>query len=127
MSILTTVSGDKIFFFQAEDGIRDIGVTGVQTCALPISLGYKAREFLPRWWASPQVLSNWRPRFSSAESRRSRADSGWFWRQSLPFPKLVYRNPVPHHPPGPQSEPCPAPVPGTGSGPACIERPSLVP
>src|SRR3712207_3680848 len=23
-------------FFQAEDGIRDIGVTGVQTCALPI-------------------------------------------------------------------------------------------
>src|SRR5947209_17100631 len=25
-----------IFFFQAEDGIRGIGVTGVQTCALPI-------------------------------------------------------------------------------------------
>src|SRR3712207_9393796 len=25
------------FFFQAEDGIRDIGATGVQTCALPIS------------------------------------------------------------------------------------------
>src|SRR3712207_3877636 len=27
----------RVFFFQAEDGIRDIGVTGVQTCALPIS------------------------------------------------------------------------------------------
>src|SRR3712207_8354016 len=27
---------DCVFFFQAEDGIRDIGVTGVQTCALPI-------------------------------------------------------------------------------------------
>src|SRR3712207_6888596 len=27
----------SVFFFQAEDGIRDIGVTGVQTCALPIS------------------------------------------------------------------------------------------
>src|SRR5699024_11674449 len=27
-----------IFFFQAEDGIRDRNVTGVQTCALPISL-----------------------------------------------------------------------------------------
>src|SRR3989449_7122297 len=27
-----------IFFFQAEDGIRDVAVTGVQTCALPISL-----------------------------------------------------------------------------------------
>ena len=24
------------FFFQAEDGIRDTSVTGVQTCALPI-------------------------------------------------------------------------------------------
>src|SRR3712207_8909870 len=29
-------------FFQAEDGIRDIGVTGVQTCALPISTLWKA-------------------------------------------------------------------------------------
>src|SRR5256885_7180286 len=27
------------FFFQAEDGIRDYKVTGVQTCALPISKG----------------------------------------------------------------------------------------
>src|SRR5207249_8002813 len=27
-----------IFFFQAEDGIRDRNVTGVQTCALPISV-----------------------------------------------------------------------------------------
>src|SRR5688572_2561120 len=27
-----------IFFFQAEDGIRDLTVTGVQTCALPICL-----------------------------------------------------------------------------------------
>src|SRR5206468_7890181 len=26
-----------LFFFQAEDGIRDLIVTGVQTCALPIS------------------------------------------------------------------------------------------
>src|SRR2546422_8616311 len=30
------------FFFQAEDGIRDVAVTGVQTCALPI-LGRVAR------------------------------------------------------------------------------------
>src|SRR5690606_41191374 len=28
-----------LFFFQAEDGIRDFHVTGVQTCALPISAG----------------------------------------------------------------------------------------
>src|SRR5256885_3250347 len=29
-------SQDRSFFFQAEDGIRDYKVTGVQTCALPI-------------------------------------------------------------------------------------------
>src|SRR2546426_2924417 len=32
------VAGVFFFFFQAEDGIRDYKVTGVQTCALPISL-----------------------------------------------------------------------------------------
>src|SRR5947209_19709050 len=32
------------FFFQAEDGIRDIGVTGVQTCALPISARRRKRR-----------------------------------------------------------------------------------
>src|SRR2546427_9398051 len=32
----STVSGVGVFFFQAEDGIRDLTVTGVQTCALPI-------------------------------------------------------------------------------------------
>src|SRR5699024_12164445 len=30
-------STSPVFFFQAEDGIRDRNVTGVQTCALPIS------------------------------------------------------------------------------------------
>src|SRR5256885_5483614 len=34
-----------VFFFQAEDGIRDYKVTGVQTCALPISTS--------RTWAPP--------------------------------------------------------------------------
>src|SRR2546430_1545515 len=33
---LIVVVGYAIFFFQAEDGIRDLTVTGVQTCALPI-------------------------------------------------------------------------------------------
>src|SRR5207244_9618598 len=32
-----SIPGSLIFFFQAEDGIRDDLVTGVQTCALPIS------------------------------------------------------------------------------------------
>src|SRR2546430_11277682 len=32
------------FFFQAEDGIRDLTVTGVQTCALPISARARCAE-----------------------------------------------------------------------------------
>src|SRR5258708_9935850 len=42
VSISNTVSYIRVvffFFFQAEDGIRDDLVTGVQTCALPISAG----------------------------------------------------------------------------------------
>src|SRR5258708_39323359 len=34
-----------MFFFQAEDGIRDDLVTGVQTCALPISGGFSGAAF----------------------------------------------------------------------------------
>src|SRR2546430_5902454 len=33
----------RFFFFQAEDGIRDLTVTGVQTCALPISSACRSR------------------------------------------------------------------------------------
>src|SRR5256886_6889088 len=42
------------FFFQAEDGIRDLTVTGVQTCALPICRSGQAR------WpaAAPEGLPN---------------------------------------------------------------------
>src|SRR5437879_13824117 len=49
------------FFFQAEDGIRDTSVTGVQTCALPIC----ADAFRPaaRGWCAG--------RKASARSRRS--------------------------------------------------------
>src|SRR5687768_18119914 len=35
-------------FFQAEDGIRDVAVTGVQTCALPISILRGTRASRPR-------------------------------------------------------------------------------
>src|SRR3712207_682372 len=47
------------FFFQAEDGIRDIGVTGVQTCALPISVSRLARSQereLRAWLYDPKVV-----------------------------------------------------------------------
>src|SRR5688572_24086090 len=37
------------FFFQAEDGIRDLTVTGVQTCALPIFDRYAVELALPSW------------------------------------------------------------------------------
>src|SRR5688500_20095606 len=37
MKFIAINSTFSLFFFQAEDGIRDYKVTGVQTCALPIS------------------------------------------------------------------------------------------
>src|SRR5699024_11644163 len=37
-----------MFFFQAEDGIRDRNVTGVQTCALPISADSRRQPFRMR-------------------------------------------------------------------------------
>src|SRR2546422_8459244 len=44
------------FFFQAEDGIRDVAVTGVQTCALPISREIACtRSSVSRWVIAIQV------------------------------------------------------------------------
>src|SRR3989449_2974358 len=49
------------FFFQAEDGIRDVAVTGVQTCALPISLreaiGIEVDDYLVKPVQPRQILS----------------------------------------------------------------------
>src|SRR5206468_9652616 len=42
------------FFFQAEDGIRDLIVTGVQTCALPISTAQNRQR--PTTSAGPALL-----------------------------------------------------------------------
>src|SRR3712207_4583784 len=47
------------FFFQAEDGIRDIGMTGVQTCALPISPGVRP-TMRKRLMSTPTRQSIWR-------------------------------------------------------------------
>src|SRR3712207_7772141 len=69
-----------LFFFQAEGGIRDIGVTGVQTCALPIYLRAPRRVIVrpapprpghrppPGEPASPQRAAQARP----ATPRRGR-------------------------------------------------------
>src|SRR5690606_39333574 len=46
------------FFFQAEDGIRDFHVTGVQTCALPISrVGASCTRGTPRLRRPPSSSS----------------------------------------------------------------------
>src|SRR5437868_11231252 len=45
ISFVSGGRGDRFFFFfQAEDGIRDRNVTGVQTCALPICHGGSGRR-----------------------------------------------------------------------------------
>src|SRR2546429_7216472 len=36
LTSMDSLGAGVVFFFQAEDGIRDVAVTGVQTCALPI-------------------------------------------------------------------------------------------
>src|SRR5256885_2781588 len=50
---LRTCHAFYFFFFQAEDGIRDYKVTGVQTCALPIS---EEKGLLQ--WAYPPLAGN---------------------------------------------------------------------
>src|SRR5437764_2860954 len=55
--------GVVVFFFQAEDGIRDTSVTGVQTCALPISMSWS--------WASARSSSTSPTRTASPRRRRS--------------------------------------------------------
>src|SRR2546422_11774925 len=45
------------FFFQAEDGIRDVAVTGVQTCALPISSVSAWGPAAPAWAQRPGFYS----------------------------------------------------------------------
>src|SRR5256886_7523199 len=54
----------SLFLFQAEDGFRDLTVTGVQTCALPI---YDGRRVLP-----PRPRRGLRRLFRRHESRRRR-------------------------------------------------------
>src|SRR5215217_7094390 len=43
------------FFFQAEDGIRDIGVTGVQTCALPILIELVRHAIAEEMYVYPAI------------------------------------------------------------------------
>src|SRR3712207_8289118 len=68
-------------FLQAEDGIRDIGVTGVQTCALPISA--------PRSWCSMPSKCSARARLLGWETERaSRTDASEATRASGRRPRM---------------------------------------
>src|SRR2546430_12150952 len=64
-----------LFFFQAEDGIRDLTVTGVQTCALPISRGLfltgeaPARHWLPAARLHRRQRPRHLPRRAAAHAR----------------------------------------------------------
>src|SRR5256885_5832029 len=49
----------RVFFFQAEDGIRDYKVTGVQTCALPIKEAASAAEKLIVRDQVPAIMGAW--------------------------------------------------------------------
>src|SRR5690349_24700602 len=63
------------FFFQAEDGIRDLYVTGVQTCALPI---WKARRRGDRAATAPLPPGGPAARSARRRSIRRRArGSAW--------------------------------------------------
>src|SRR3712207_5174908 len=61
------------FFFQAEDGIRDIGVTGVQTCALPISCPSFVQTPPPQFWGPPRPLPGPAARLEQSAVRLSTA------------------------------------------------------
>src|SRR5207245_6860340 len=75
-----------LFFFQAEDGIRDATVTGVQTCALPISFRWPSstRRSTGTVPSSPcRGRSRWRfPSRERSEERRvgqERPCRAWRW------------------------------------------------
>src|SRR5437762_14245976 len=65
---MMTAYVSALFFFQAEDGIRDTSVTGVQTCALPISSSS----------ASPTIRRSRRARAARHRARAARR-SGARW------------------------------------------------
>src|SRR5437773_5267236 len=71
------------FFFQAEDGIRDRDVTGVQTCALPIwqFAALSLRSFLKNWLTAKCVSACVRKMKRSMFARfaRNSAAAGTHW------------------------------------------------
>src|SRR6266542_5425488 len=59
ITITSAARKRSFFFFQAEECIRDATVTGVQTCALPISPSFKVIELLERRGAVVSLADPW--------------------------------------------------------------------
>src|SRR5690625_6975046 len=80
------------FFFQAEDGIRDGHVTGVQTCALPIWMGRELDPELDLWDTAQPYLENWmRQRIGLTGLIEQLQKEGSQWSQILPqLPRLTF-------------------------------------
>src|SRR5690606_40819449 len=77
------------FFFQAEDGIRDFHVTGVQTCALPILGGRIADDKLVSNLANSFILN---PSNPDAEGKFIKANVRMTRPHDYSFFKLVWRS-----------------------------------
>src|SRR5438309_3242043 len=82
-----------IFFFQAEDGIRDGTVTGVQTCALPIYVKleacFAADGVMLRTLTSAGALFSFEQRATSVSATVTDADF------VLPYPVTSAPFPIP--------------------------------
>src|SRR3712207_7055286 len=73
------------FFFQAEDGIRDIGVTGVQTCALPISC-YSSPFLLEKPGAPAELVVVSTKEISGYDPDTGVKNWGWAWKFTAKMP-----------------------------------------
>src|ERR1035437_2574406 len=136
-----------IFFFQAEDGIRDIGVTGVQTCALPISIPSPTRDTLssastsrrapmaPYWsarmhsWLFPGRATTEGPSTGETPGQRCRGRGSGRWPRSTGAPASMSSG-ARCHVGASSAEPvatCRLSTPLTSSGdrPGCVHRPSI--
>src|SRR5256885_17212078 len=104
------------FFFQAEDGIRDYKVTGVQTCALPIAQpAPRSGDAAPWHDPSPRPLRLARREALSAlgapRSRRDARSGPWARPGAGPPTPPTHRRPprktTPPRPPRPPAAPTP--------------------
>src|SRR5437868_9477254 len=72
---LAVERGLLFFFFQAEDGIRDRNVTGVQTCALPISF----EQWFNESWSTGLAENTMDRRVDAGQNRSEERRVGKEW------------------------------------------------